>query len=108
MCSANTNWRYEGAATPLFTDNETNAARLYGNVNGTAFAKDAFHERIIHGRTDAVNPANIGTKFAPHYVLEIGAGESQIVKLRLSEAGVAPNDRFADFDQIFAATNQGG
>jgi Mannosylglycerate hydrolase MGH1-like glycoside hydrolase domain len=97
---------YEGAATPLFTDNETNAARLYGNVNGTAFAKDAFHERIIHGRTDAVNPANIGTKFAPHYVLEIGAGESQIVKLRLSEAGVAPIDRFAGFDKVFTGRIQ--
>ena len=65
---------YEGAAAPLFTENETNATRLYGHVNGTAFAKDAFHEYVIHGRTEAVNPANVGTKFAPHYVLEIGAG----------------------------------
>ena len=37
--------------------------------NGTAFAKDAFHEYVVHGQTEAVNPANIGTKFAPHYVL---------------------------------------
>src|SRR5437588_5843112 len=57
---------YEGDATPLFTDNETNTARLFGHVNGTAFSKDAFHERIIHGRNDATNPANTGTKFAPH------------------------------------------
>ena len=55
---------YEGDATPLFTDNETNAARLYGYANGNAFAKDAFHEYIVHGRADAVNPANTGTKFA--------------------------------------------
>ena len=65
---------YEGEATPLFTDNETNSVRLYNTANGTAFAKDAFHERVIHGRTEAVNPANVGTKFAPHYVLEIGRG----------------------------------
>ena len=81
---------YEGAATPLFTENETNTMRLYGSANGTAFAKDAFHEYVVHGQAEAVNPANNGTKFAPHYVLEIGAGEAQIVNLRLSEAGVAP------------------
>ena len=33
---------------------------------------------------EAVNPANTGTKFAPHYVLEIEAGQSQTVRLRLS------------------------
>ena len=55
----------------------------YNYANGTAFSKDGFHEYVMHGRTDAVNPANVGTKFAPHYVLEIGPGESQIVRLRL-------------------------
>ena len=62
---------YEGDATPLFTDNETNAARLYGYANGNAFAKDAFHEYIVHGRADAVNPANTGTKFAAYYKIDI-------------------------------------
>jgi hypothetical protein len=114
---------YEREATPLFTDNETNAMRLYGYVNGTAFAKDAFHEHVIHGRTEAVNPANVGTKFAPHYVLEIGAGESQIVRLRLravaggadaakplngaDRPGSTPlatteRDAFSDFETVFA------
>ena len=40
----------------------------------SAFVKDAFHEYVVHGRTDAVNPANTGTKFAPHYILEIEPG----------------------------------
>ena len=94
---------YEGAAAPLFTDNETNAMRLYGNSNGTAFAKDAFHEHVIHGRTEAVNPANIGTKFAPHYILEVGAGESQVVRLRLSaKTATESKNAFGDFDEIFA------
>ena len=48
---------YEGDATPLFTENETNSARLYGYPNGQPFVKDAFHEYVVHGRTDAVNPA---------------------------------------------------
>ncbi|MDQ6861449.1 MAG: glucosidase [Verrucomicrobiota bacterium] len=110
---------YEGAATPLFTDNETNTARLFGNVNGTRFSKDAFHERIIHGRADATNPANVGTKFSPHYMLELGPGEERIVRLRLREvvagvddSGGSPSDQsgsptpattvFESFDQIFA------
>jgi hypothetical protein len=40
---------YEGNATPLFTENETNALRLYGQVNGHPYAKDAFHEYVVHG-----------------------------------------------------------
>ena len=91
---------YEGEVTPLFTDNETNATRLYGYANGTAFAKDAFHEYVIHGRTEAVNPANVGTKFAPHYVLEIGAAESRIVRLRLRPVTTA-RDAFSDFETVF-------
>ena len=93
---------FEGAATPLFTDNETNSMRLFGNVNGTAFAKDAFHERLVHGRTDATNPANVGTKFAPHYVLELGPGEAKVVRLRLSASTASTTAPFDDFDVIFA------
>jgi hypothetical protein len=113
---------YEGNATPLFCENETNAARLYGHGNGTAFAKDAFHEYVVRGRTDAVNPARAGTKFAPHYVLEIEPGESRVVRLRLSSVagGADPGgnqqdlvkrpgstppataDAFSDFNAIFA------
>ena len=38
-------------------------------------SKDAFHECVIHGRTEAVNPANVGHQVrAAHYVLDIGAG----------------------------------
>ena len=49
-----------------------------------AFAKDAFHEYVVHGRTDAVNPANIGTKFARAlHRWKSDAGESEVVRLRL-------------------------
>ncbi len=93
---------YEGDATPLFTDNETNAVRLYGYANGNAFAKDAFHEYIVHGRAEAVNPANTGTKFAAYYKIDIEPGQSQVVRLRLSSKNETPADSFADFDAIFA------
>src|SRR6266700_1816167 len=86
---------YEGDATPLFTENETNAVRLYGYANGNAFAKDAFHEYIVHDRADAVNPANTGTKFAAYYKIDIEPGQSQVVRLRLSSKNEAPADSFA-------------
>src|SRR5213593_2656735 len=92
---------YEGKATPLFTENETNSSRLHGYPNGQPFVKDAFHEYVVHGRTDAVNPGRTGTKFATHYVLEIEPGQSQVVRLRLSAKEEAPAKPFGDFDSVF-------
>jgi Glycosyl hydrolase family 63 C-terminal domain len=74
----------------LFTENETNLQRLYGTPNASPFVKDAFHERVVHGRVEAVNPANTGTKAAPWYVLTLRPGEEQVVRLRLVSA--AEND----------------
>ncbi len=60
--------------TLLFTDNETNTRRLYQSENESPYVKDAFHEYLVGGRTEAVNPEKIGTKVAAHYLLEIPAG----------------------------------
>ena len=38
--------------------------------------KDAFHAFVVNGDTNAVNPAQTGTKAAAHYRLEVGAGQS--------------------------------
>src|SRR5262249_46884715 len=46
----------------LFCDNETNFARLFGVSGAQGYCKDAFHEYVIHGRVEAVNPAGEGTK----------------------------------------------
>ena len=35
----------------MFTENETNMQRLFGSANPTPFVKDAFHERVVFGRT---------------------------------------------------------
>ena len=51
---------YEGQAVPLFTENETNPARLYGQLNVSSFVKDSFHDYVIHGNQDAVNQASMG------------------------------------------------
>ena len=60
----------------LFTENESNASRLWGQPNATPYVKDAFHEYVISGRGEAVNPAKVGTKAAAHYVLDVPGGGS--------------------------------
>jgi hypothetical protein len=67
----------------LFTDNETNTERLFGVTPPQPFVKDAFHRLVVDGWKSAVNPANVGTKVASHYVLKVPAGGEQTVKLRL-------------------------
>lgn len=69
--------------TVLFTENETNLQRLYGTPNLSPFVKDAFHEHVVKGHADVVNPANTGTKAAPWYVLALQPGEEQVIRLRL-------------------------
>jgi hypothetical protein len=91
----------EGAQELLFTNNETNASRLWGQPNPSPFVKDAFHEYLIAHRRDAVNPSKKGTKAAAHYVMDLPAGGSKVARLRLSAQ--AANDAFGAFDKIFAA-----
>ena len=67
----------------LFTENETNARRLWNFGAADAFVKDAFHEYVVHGRQNAANLDGVGTKAASHYILSVPAGTSQTVKLRL-------------------------
>jgi hypothetical protein len=71
------------AADWIFTDNETNAARLFAAANRSPHVKDAFHDWLIEGDSAAVNPSNIGTKAAAVYPLEIAPGGEAVVSLRL-------------------------
>jgi len=80
----------EGAAELLFTENESNVHRLGGQANPSPFVKDGYHEYIISGKRDAVNPAKTGTKAAAHYELDVPGGGSRVVRLRL---GAKPSVR---------------
>ncbi len=91
----------EGDLELLFTENETNFQRLYGHENGHPFVKDAFHEYVVHGRKDAVSPAKAGTKAAGYYILQVPAGGSVVVRLRLSDGELAGNPFGDEFDRIF-------
>jgi hypothetical protein len=93
----------EGADGLLFTENETNAARLFGAANPTPWVKDAFHEAVVHGRVDAVNPAGAGTKTAAVYRLTLARGESREIRLRLSEEPIAGAPFGREFDAVVRA-----
>ena len=97
-------------ATWLFTENETNAARLFGGNNLTPFVKDGINDFVVDGRSDAVNPAGIGTKAAAHHTLIVPAGQSQTVSVRLQRADVAPPRRprasVPNFDDVLELRRQ--
>jgi hypothetical protein len=87
----------------IFTENETNSQRLYGFNDGVCYAKDAFHEYVVHGKAEAVNPRRVGTKMAAHYVLTIPAGGEAVVRLRLAAEDEMHGESFgAAFDETFA------
>ena len=92
----------DGAPPLLFTENDTNTERLFDAPNPSPYVKDAFHAFVVHGKTDAVNPAAAGTKAAAHYRLEVGAGQSVEVRLCLTDAsqGTRP---FAAFEKTVEA-----
>ncbi len=93
------------APTVLFTENETNTRRHYGVEPETPYVKDAFHDYVVHGKRDAVNPKQAGTKAAPLYVLDVPARGEIVLKLRLTEetGAVADADAFGPgFDAVFA------
>jgi hypothetical protein len=73
----------DGAPEFLFCDNDTNVRRLFGTQDATGFFKDAFHEYVVNGNHAAVNPAHEGTKAAAWYDVDVPAGGSRQVRLRL-------------------------
>src|SRR3974390_89205 len=89
----------ENASELLFTENETNISRLWGQPNSSPYVKDAFHRYLTSRAANAVNPAKTGTKAAALYVLQVPAGGSKVVRLRLNVK--AARDAFQTFDRIF-------
>ena len=79
----------EGEVPLLFTENETNHAKLFpGQENKSPFVKDGINDCVVAGHQGVVNPEGQGTKVAAHYPLKIGAGEASVIRLRLSNASL--------------------
>jgi len=92
----------DGDVPLLFTENETNHERLFGTPNASPYVKDGINNYFIRQQPDAVNPQQTGTKASPHYAMNIAAGASQTIRLRLSRtAPETKNDPFSDFDAVF-------
>ncbi len=85
----------DGAPTALFCNNNSNARRLWG-IDGDPYPKDGIGDHIID-QASSVNPDLRGTKAALHHVVEVAAGESAEIRLRLSRDGTSIH---ADFDEL--------
>src|SRR6185295_3268643 len=68
----------EGQPGLLFTDNETNAKRLYDHDEGKPFYKDGINDYLIGGNGGAINHEKKGTKASVDYDVTV-AGESSSV-----------------------------
>ena len=73
-----------GRPEALFCENETNAERLWAVPSGTRYPKDGINDHVVHGAA-TVNPEHVGTKAALRYRLEVPAGGTATVELRLAE-----------------------
>ncbi|CAN5633437.1 glucosidase [soil metagenome] len=105
----------EGSPELLFTENETNNARLFGSENLTPFVKDGINDFVVSGNAGGVNPDKTGTKAAANYMLNVPAGGEVTVRLRLSEKSYGNTDsafdgfadvfdsRIAEADEFYAA-----
>ena len=96
----------EGDVPLLFTENETNHERLFpGQKNESAYVKDGINDCVVHGRQDAVNPDRRGTKVSAHYMVTVGAGQSEVIRVRLSPTSPKQKGQpfGKTFDDVFAA-----
>ena len=80
------------APVPLFCENETNTARLFGAPPATPYPKDGINDHVINGAA-TVNPDQRGTKCAFWYRLTVAPGETAELRLRLRPTGTAGRKR---------------
>jgi hypothetical protein len=103
----------EAGGRLLFTDNETNAERVYGKWarSRKPYVKDAFHRQIVQGE-DAANPERSGTKACVDRRVLVPARGSLAIRLRLSpeslkdplrDVDAIVGERLAEADEFYAA-----
>jgi hypothetical protein len=92
----------EGDVPLLFTENETNNARLFPEYpNASPYVKDGINNFVVHGRQEEINPGRVGTKAAAHYQVTVGGNKEQVIKLRLT-TGPSAKPFGQGFDTLFA------
>jgi hypothetical protein len=91
----------EGDFELLFTENETNNERIFGTANQSPYVKDGINKYVVEGKKSAVNSEKTGTKSAAHYQLNVGAGQTATIRLRLTDAApTAIGNPFKGFAEI--------
>jgi hypothetical protein len=92
----------EGNVPLLFTENETNNARLFPEYpNASPYVKDGINNFVVHGQQESINPARVGTKAAAHYQITVGSGKEQVIRLRLT-TGPSAKPFGQGFNTLFA------
>jgi hypothetical protein len=74
----------EGEPELLFTENETNAQKLFGAGNRTPYVKDGINDYVVHGNREGVNPDKTGTKASALYRLRLASGGTAALNLRVT------------------------
>lgn len=92
---------FEKPIRTLFTENETNTEKLYGQPNKSPFVKDAFHKAVTSRDFSWIEHKKEGTKCSPLYEFEIDPQSSVTIKLRISKNSVTDNP-FNGFDSLFS------
>jgi hypothetical protein len=88
----------EGDVPLLFTENETNNERIFGQPNASSYVKDGINNYVVNGKREAINPRQSGTKSSAHYQVNVGAGKTATIRLRLSDLPPASvSDPFRNF-----------
>ena len=92
---------FENPEEWLFTNNETNAQKLFGLDNESPYVKDLFHDVVINDDFELTRAVQEGTKFAPMYKKNV-KGQSEVVfKLRFSKEAFSKNPLKSSFDTTF-------
>ncbi len=86
----------------LFTDNETNREAVWGAPNSDPYVKDLFHKAVIENDFFDTQARSHGTKFSPLYQLDLAAGESHEIRLRLSKRKTEKNPLKKEFETTFS------
>ncbi|MBS1510934.1 MAG: glucosidase [Bacteroidetes bacterium] len=91
---------FQQADKVLFTENKNNKSLLWNVNDKQPCRKDAFHKALLLNDFRALDEKKSGTKAAPMYFVNLEAGESKIIYLRLSVNDIQePFDAF--FDDCF-------
>ncbi|PYQ05147.1 MAG: glucosidase, partial [Acidobacteria bacterium] len=109
----------EDGAELLFTDNETNAPRLYGSWarSRKPYVKDAFHRFVVDGEAGAVSPERRGTKTCARLRAVVPARGAVQFRLRLTDRPVTDplsivdrvlSERQAEADEFYSSIHPAG